>query len=1269
MVFGNYRIKKLSVILAAIMAISPCGPTVYGAGLPAEIEDTSETEDFSAPIIESVEEDDAEILRDDPEKENLVESDFDFEAPDYFIYDGNSHKAEVTTLKQTGSITVKYKRDSDSNWSKTATDVGVYNVKFEVKESEKYNAASFEPGWTIEIKPATIVDNDVILTPANFTYDGKPDKVKEPSVTVVHSGNPPMNKDVDYTVTVVGAKTPDDTGSVTVAGMGNYTGTIIKRFSVNNANIASAVIIKDQDVYEYSGTPIEPNFTVKYNNVLLVRDTDYTFDKYEDNTKDGSGKIYIKGIGYFEGTKRGTFTIVLKKYTITQKNYDNKGVSSSKDRIATYGQKFDILKDPRVSGYDFLGWYLDAACSDGQEVNKNEYITADTIIYAKWAPKTYTVTLDSDGEEYDQDFFDVTFDDKYPSDLDNEPTKDGYNFLGWFTRETGGEQKTKDSYVKIAGDHTLYAHWEGKPLEVSFNVNTDDTTAKVKPNKITVNYGSTYGDLPKAERKGYDFLGWYTKAAMADCSEDDKVTADTEVESFGTQNLYAQWAPHEYTLTLNPNGGSVNPGSVKVPFKGKYGANCDEGKLPEPSRTGYTFNKWNSKATGGTEVNGDTTLDTAEDRVIYAQWTADSFDISFDSQGGTPSSPAAVNVTYDDKYPDLPTVTRDGFAFAGWYTEKNGKGTKIEKGGTVKIPEASTVYAYWKGDPVTITLDPKGGEVEPGTVATNYDAEYGKLPTPVWKGRTFLGWFKTETGGTAVKSTDRVDSKENYKLYAQWKQDEYTVTLEADGGTVESESIKVHYGEKYYDQGLKEAEKDGYTFEGWYLDKYFKDGFKVEKDTKVTTDKDHTLYARWQSGGYNVYFDANGGTSAVEKKRVAFDQPYGELPVPTNPGYRLTGWYTAKEGGKQRFDTDIFKLTKDETLYAHWEKANIIITLDATGGKVKPDTLTPKYLDTYGTLPIPERDDHIFLGWFTSSQSGVEVHSTDTVTATGSQVLYAHWKEIIYVKGIKLNKEELQLVAGKSETLSCSFIPENPDNKELSWKSSDERIVSVNEAGTVTALRGGKAVITVTSMEGKKKAYCTVTVDATEKAEFKDITGKKVTLIRDALTNTYKTEYGESVLVISGEGGSDPGTQIYQYTSKRIRPAKKGFVVYNGVVYSYKNDYYVKYKRNRFRGTATAIIRWKKRSFPYSQGIKKTEVPFEIAPREVSNNMINFRVRRKKIRRLTVTTDGVTMRATSRDFGYTSFKDGIIIRFTNNFSGTVKMNYIVPDQILYSEED
>ena len=142
------------------------------------------------------------------------------------------------------------------------------------------------------------------------------------------------------------------------------------------------------------------------------------------------------------------------------------------------------------------------------------------------------------------------------------------------------------------------------------------------------------------------------------------------------------------------------------------------------------------------------------------------YSVALNTEGGTINSGNVTNYTYGTAT-NLPTnVTKTNYTLEGWYTEKNGGGTKV-----TAIPATEygdkTYYANWVGEGYTIELDYQGGSGN-----TTFTYRYGEtttLPTSISNGsKAFSGWF-TQANGQGTKVTALGPNKSTYtKLYAYW---------------------------------------------------------------------------------------------------------------------------------------------------------------------------------------------------------------------------------------------------------------------------------------------------------------------------------------------------------------------------------------------------------------------------------------------------------------------------------------------------------------------
>lgn len=227
-------------------------------------------------------------------------------------------------------------------------------------------------------------------------------------------------------------------------------------------------------------------------------------------------------------------------------------------------------------------------------------------------------------------------------------------------------------------------------------------------------------------------------------------------------------AAKTYTVTFNGNGVTVPAASrtKKVTAGEKYGA------LPTLTRSGYTFKGWYTAKTGGTRVLSTTTVNLTGNQTLYAQWTPKSTSatvkVTFNPNLGT-VSPTTKTYTRNSYYTNLPTPTRSGYTFDGWYTAKSG-GTKITSAKKVTTTASTqTLYAHWSKKAVHIvTFDANGGMVYQDMAAVVNGGLYRSLPTPVRSGRHFAGWYTARTGGKKVTPNTKVNLAGDTTLYAHW---------------------------------------------------------------------------------------------------------------------------------------------------------------------------------------------------------------------------------------------------------------------------------------------------------------------------------------------------------------------------------------------------------------------------------------------------------------------------------------------------------------------
>jgi uncharacterized repeat protein (TIGR02543 family) len=149
------------------------------------------------------------------------------------------------------------------------------------------------------------------------------------------------------------------------------------------------------------------------------------------------------------------------------------------------------------------------------------------------------------------------------------------------------------------------------------------------------------------------------------------------------------------------------------------------GTLPTaPTKTGYTFTSWNTKANGsGTKFKATTAV--TADITVYAQWTTNTYTVTFNENGGdTEADPITKSATHGGNVGTLPTEpTRADYIFTSWNTEANGSGTEFTA--ATAVTANLTVYAQWTSSDATLSdLSLSSGTLVPtfASATTSYTA-------------------------------------------------------------------------------------------------------------------------------------------------------------------------------------------------------------------------------------------------------------------------------------------------------------------------------------------------------------------------------------------------------------------------------------------------------------------------------------------------------------------------------------------------------------------
>ena len=583
---------------------------------------------------------------------------------------------------------------------------------------------------------------------------------------------------------------------------------------------------------------VDDAFTVEYSKQDKVT-VEFTSSNTSVATVAGE-KVTALAVGEFtltatftlgKNTKEYTFDITVKQSTFAV-TYENDGSYTGKTNATTYSLKAlpVALVSPTKEGYSFSGWYL----NDVKVTEIPAGTTGDIKLVAKWAEVSYNINYQLDGgvnAEANPATYTV---------LDKvtlaEPTKVGYNFLGWYL----DNELVTEIAVGTTGDVEVVAKWELANYNITYNL---DGGVNNEANH------DTYTVLDKVElavptKEGYAFLGWYLN---------NELVTEIAKGTTGDLELVAAWQADSYNIKYNLDGGVNNEANPSV-F-----TTADEVVLAAPTKAGYDFLGWYTDEACTTPLE-KIEKGTAGDVEVYAKWELAKYNINYNLDGGTNNKANPATFTINDEV-TLAKPTKTNFTFVGWFTDEacTIAFEKIAKGTTADV----TVYAKWEKVSKTIKYNLDGG-VNPADAPESYYVGEGcKLPVPTKEGYNFLGWTTSKTSTTYI--TEIADtSKTNVVLYAQWEKIKVYSEIEyvLDGGELIATSDVTKYveGEEFV---LPVPTQEGFKFLGWSL----KEGStEFIKAIPATSTGKVTVYANWEEyqepvvgEPFTVNYELNGG--------------------------------------------------------------------------------------------------------------------------------------------------------------------------------------------------------------------------------------------------------------------------------------------------------------------------------------------------------------------------------------------------------------------------
>ena len=580
------------------------------------------------------------------------------------------------------------------------------------------------------------------------------------------------------------------------------------------------------------------------------------------------------------------------------------------------------------------------------------------------------------------------------------PIKDGYRFGGWYEKSDFSGTKLTSIPAKYKG--TLYAQWLTKEAEVKWELNGGKVAGAVKvpTNDSLWNafkpYYNTYYGLSRADQP-IEAVATFAAAKMADIMTNSKseykwlgnyIAAAALGQGVELEQDETLWRWHVHCF-FNCNDGAIKddqkvatadfteagkPAAWGSAYQAKYGAGVTLPEfitstytLPTPIKEGYKFVGWFNNNNGtGTAL---TTLPVGYKGTVYAIWEkAEEADVHWNLNGGKVSStlPGKIETEYT-----IPTPTKDGYIFRGWYDNAAGTGTALTK---LPVGYKGTIYAIWKEAKVTWVLN--GGKVyEMKTVTADV-----KVPTQ----DELIASFKTDYNKYFSATIDASRTIKDFLYLGQQAGKDVSVML------TDNKS-----GWKWLGDYIKKVTTDASrTIDTEILWRYGTVAFFDCSAAVASTyngNADFTTAGKPEAWG-PAYKAAHGGATTTQKVEVTLPTKITAeytIPTPEREGHTFIGWYNDEFGQ----GTKLTKLpvSYDGVVYAIWDD-NLVDTdvkWVLNGGQVGdplPESITEEY-----TIPAPHKVGYVFLGWYENAEGTGTAIKVLPVGYKGT--LYAIWRE------------------------------------------------------------------------------------------------------------------------------------------------------------------------------------------------------------------------------------------------------------------------------------
>jgi uncharacterized repeat protein (TIGR02543 family) len=682
--------------------------------------------------------------------------------------------------------------------------------------------------------------------------------------------------------------------------------------------------------------------------------------------------------------------------------YNSQGGSAVSNGTAATGASISSAPTaPTRTGYTFDGW---SATETGTVVTFPfaHGQTTNFTLYARWSLRVYSVAFNANsgtGTMGNQSFtHGVT-----TSLNANLYSRANYVFHRWATAADGtGTTYNNFAQAALTAETTLYAQWTANTYVVTFNYNGGDGGDSTATASYTT--AGTAITLPVPTKTGFTFAGWHSDAGLTTAIGSGGGSGSySPTGATLSLNAYAKWTAINYTFTYNSN--SADSGTVPTETSKQITqtatVKANTGSL---ALAGYTFSGWNtaSDGTGTNYLSGSLFTVGSSNVTLYAKWSANTYTITYNTNGGTGNAQrSSTNVSSDTYttggssvvFPGIGTLERIGFTFGGWNTSAAGTGTNYSAANTYTTVSNVIFYAKW--NPVTYTITYNGNTSNGGSAptaggyTTGQASPYEVLANTFTKtSNVFGGWNTAADGtGTSYSPNSSITTLANIVLYATWIP-QFTLHYAINGGTVTSGSLPsdtLHNSGASVGPIFGSVSRTGYTFAGWA-----NGSATILGGSNFTILEDSVLTAKWNPINYTISYNSDGGTEAPATSTKQIGQSFIVEAAVSKPGYTFTGW----SNGSTVVGADAVVVMGSANIAytAQWVARVFTVSYDWNGGRGTAEAdVNYTFGTTAITLPLVGdrvKDGYTFAGW-SESVSGSLLSAT--YIPSRSRTLYAIW--------------------------------------------------------------------------------------------------------------------------------------------------------------------------------------------------------------------------------------------------------------------------------------